>query len=148
MGTFNAGINHYAYSRPTPTVVERSRKQVDGSLNELYQNRKGFPNLLILFPQGHGFMLRRFTFSSPASMTLRSPPSWNSIFTCRLKRQAPLRYLSTPAKNAVHNKAFTDTLLLPKTPFPLRADLKENEVRYGELTRENLYKWQVCTISV
>ena len=81
-------------------------------------------------------------------MTLRSPSSWNSIAPCKLKRPALLRYLSTSAKNPVDNKAFTDTLLLPKTPFPLRADLKENEARYGELTRENLYKWQVCTISV
>ncbi|KIM42355.1 hypothetical protein M413DRAFT_444780 [Hebeloma cylindrosporum] len=75
-------------------------------------------------------------------MTFHSPSSWKSIITCRPKRQALLRYLSTNAKNVVDNKAFTDTLLLPKTPFPLRADLKENEARYGDLTRENLYRWQ------
>ena len=81
-------------------------------------------------------------------MTLRSPSSWNPVVTSRLKRWALLRYLSTSGKNTVDNKAFTDTLLLPKTPFPLRADLKENEARYGELTRENLYRWQECAISV
>ncbi|CAA7268378.1 unnamed protein product [Cyclocybe aegerita] len=40
------------------------------------------------------------------------------------------------------NKAFSATLLLPKTPFKLRQDLKEVETKYEKLTCEDLYRWQ------
>ncbi|KAF9482680.1 isoleucyl-tRNA synthetase [Pholiota conissans] len=75
-------------------------------------------------------------------MTTRLACSWN---TWLFRRQAFSRYLSGKAKKSsedLDNKAFADTLLLPKTAFPLRPNFSENEAAYGELTRETLYRWQ------
>ncbi|KZP15924.1 isoleucyl-tRNA synthetase [Athelia psychrophila] len=47
---------------------------------------------------------------------------------------------ASQASQKVDNKAFTDTLLLPKTSFPLRVDLSNGEFR--KKTSEDLYKWQ------
>ena len=41
------------------------------------------------------------------------------------------------------NKAYSDTLLLPKTPFTLHPNLKEVERKYRKLTCDELYQWQV-----
>jgi isoleucyl-tRNA synthetase len=76
-------------------------------------------------------------------MSTRLAISWK---TCLFQKKALSRYLSTNAKKtaeALDNKAFTDTLLLPKTTFPLRPNFKEIEAAYGDLTRETLYRWQV-----
>ncbi|KAE9386150.1 isoleucyl-tRNA synthetase [Gymnopus androsaceus JB14] len=40
------------------------------------------------------------------------------------------------------NKAFSDTLFLPKTAFPLRPDPTKNEALYRSRTCEELYRWQ------
>ncbi|KAJ4463961.1 tRNA synthetases class I-domain-containing protein [Lentinula edodes] len=39
-------------------------------------------------------------------------------------------------------KAFSDTLFLPKTAFPLRPDPTKNEILYRSRTCEELYRWQ------
>ncbi|KAF8970187.1 tRNA synthetases class I-domain-containing protein [Flammula alnicola] len=79
-------------------------------------------------------------------MTTRVASSWKTSLAPYVCRKHSLsRYLSTNATNVsepADNKAFTNTLLLPKTPFPLRPNFKENEAAYGELTREKLYRWQ------
>jgi isoleucyl-tRNA synthetase len=40
-------------------------------------------------------------------------------------------------------KTYSETLLLPKTAFPLWADPAQSEVPFREKTCERLYKWQV-----
>ncbi|KIK70190.1 hypothetical protein GYMLUDRAFT_34677 [Collybiopsis luxurians FD-317 M1] len=40
------------------------------------------------------------------------------------------------------SKAFSNTLFLPKTKFPLRPDPTKNEALYRSRTSEELYKWQ------
>ncbi|KIK95549.1 hypothetical protein PAXRUDRAFT_140435 [Paxillus rubicundulus Ve08.2h10] len=54
---------------------------------------------------------------------------------CRNFSSAP-----TPAK--LDSKAFSQTLLLPKTSFPLRADPAKSEVPFRKRTCEDLYRWQ------
>jgi isoleucyl-tRNA synthetase len=41
------------------------------------------------------------------------------------------------------NKAYSNTLLLPKTPFKLQPDGKDIEAKFRKLTCEDLYRWQV-----
>ena len=41
------------------------------------------------------------------------------------------------------NRAYSNTLLLPKTPFKLHPDWKEVEKKYRKLTCDELYRWQV-----
>ncbi|KAH7869135.1 uncharacterized protein C8R40DRAFT_1132197 [Lentinula edodes] len=45
-------------------------------------------------------------------------------------------------------KAFSDTLFLPKTAFPLRPDPTKNEILYRSRTCEELYRWQVRRTSI
>ena len=62
-----------------------------------------------------------------------------------LRKRVLSRYLSDkPLKAPVQdNKAFTKTLLLPKTSFPLRVDPEAAEKRFRELTCDGVYRWQV-----
>ncbi|KAF8838923.1 isoleucyl-tRNA synthetase [Paxillus ammoniavirescens] len=46
----------------------------------------------------------------------------------------------TPSK--LDSKAFSQTLLLPKTSFPLRADPAKSEVPFRQKTCDDLYRWQ------
>ena len=41
---------------------------------------------------------------------------------------------------------WAETLLLPKTPFPIRSAPEKSEVPFHEKTTEGLYKWQVRLI--
>jgi hypothetical protein len=41
------------------------------------------------------------------------------------------------------SKAFSKTLLLPKTSFPLRVDPLKGETQYQKRSGEDLYRWQV-----
>ncbi|KAH7345675.1 isoleucyl-tRNA synthetase [Rhizoctonia solani] len=49
------------------------------------------------------------------------------------------RFSSTQTSN---NNTFANTLLLPKTSFPLWADPAQREVPYRQRTTEELYEWQ------
>ena len=62
-----------------------------------------------------------------------------------LSKRVLCRYLSdTPPKTPVQdNKAFTKTLLLPKTSFPLRVNPEAAETRFKDLTCDGVYRWQV-----
>ncbi|KAF9559444.1 isoleucyl-tRNA synthetase [Agrocybe pediades] len=79
-------------------------------------------------------------------MTARIPSLWNISHRCRVRKYLLLaRYYSDkPASSSgnADNKAFSETLLLPKTSFPLRPNLKSVEETYGKLTGESLYRWQ------
>ena len=59
-----------------------------------------------------------------------------------LQRFTPSRYFSS----YVDNKAFTKTLLLPKTSFALRPDPKQIDSLYRKLTCDDLYQWQVSNL--
>ena len=62
-----------------------------------------------------------------------------------LLRPRPLaRYAST----AVDNKAFSKTLLLPKTTFPQWTDPNKTEKALREKTCDGLYRWQVALIAI
>ncbi|ESK91771.1 isoleucyl-trna synthetase [Moniliophthora roreri MCA 2997] len=53
------------------------------------------------------------------------------------------RYLSTsPSWYSMDNKAFSKTLLLPKTKFPLWSDPSKTEISFRPRTCEELYRWQ------
>lgn len=55
-----------------------------------------------------------------------------------------LRYLNYSATLLAQNQnAFANTLLLPKTSFPLWADPAQREEPYRNRTTEELYHWQV-----
>jgi hypothetical protein len=47
------------------------------------------------------------------------------------------------SKCSFDNKAFSQTLLLPKTKFPLRADIPKSEAASRSKICEELYLWQV-----
>ena len=57
----------------------------------------------------------------------------------------PSAYFSSNA-NPLDNKAFTKTLLLPKTSFALRPDPKQIDELYRKLTCDDLYRWQVSDL--
>ncbi|KAH9477821.1 Isoleucine--tRNA ligase, mitochondrial [Psilocybe cubensis] len=74
-------------------------------------------------------------------MTARVLSSWNTIHThCRLRKLNLSRYLS--AKPAADNNTYSNTLLLPKTSFPLRSNPKETDNTYRDLSCDSLYRWQ------
>lgn len=77
-------------------------------------------------------------------MPTRPASSWRAWL---FRKQALARSLSSTAKKfngSQANKAFAETLRLPKTQFPLRPDFRANETAYGDLTRGTLYRWQVA----
>src|SRR5438034_526413 len=45
------------------------------------------------------------------------------------------------------NKMYSDTLLLPKTNFPLRADAVNREILFRDKCSKDLYQWQVFILS-
>jgi hypothetical protein len=53
-------------------------------------------------------------------------------------------------KSKVNNndlsKSYSDTLLLPKTNFPLRADAANREILFQDRCSKDLYKWQVFKV--
>ncbi|RDB30371.1 Isoleucine--tRNA ligase [Hypsizygus marmoreus] len=49
---------------------------------------------------------------------------------------------STSTKKPLDNNSFSNTLLLPKTRFPLWADPSKSEEPFRERTCEGLYRWQ------
>ncbi|CAG8535399.1 6997_t:CDS:2, partial [Ambispora gerdemannii] len=54
--------------------------------------------------------------------------------------------LATESKvksNESASKAYSDTLLLPKTNFPLRADAAKREITFRKRCTEDLYLWQL-----
>ncbi len=80
-------------------------------------------------------------------MHARVSASWRVLSTHYRLRKIPSRNLSSDAKYAKtvdnEDKAYSNTLLLPKTPFKLQPDLREIEKTYRRLTCDELYRWQV-----
>ncbi|KAF8639113.1 hypothetical protein AX17_001728 [Amanita inopinata Kibby_2008] len=68
------------------------------------------------------------------------PVSWRTA-TFPNRYTAYKRYYATQAKT-VDSKAFSKTLLLPKTPFPLWSDPSKSETPFQKRTGEELYRWQ------
>ena len=46
-------------------------------------------------------------------------------------------------ENGKDSKLYSDTLLLPKTNFPLRADAVNREIFFQDRCTKDLYQWQV-----
>ncbi|KAJ3729726.1 isoleucyl-tRNA synthetase [Lentinula raphanica] len=59
-----------------------------------------------------------------------------------LRRHAGARLSRAFSTVPLDTKAFSNTLLLPKTAFPLRPDPTKNEALYRTRTCEELYRWQ------
>jgi hypothetical protein len=57
----------------------------------------------------------------------------------------PYRRHSSAQAMATDSKAFSKTLLLPKTSFPLWADPSKSEAPFRKRTGEDLYRWQVLS---
>ena len=55
----------------------------------------------------------------------------------------PSSFHSDQNLTAIDSKAFSETLLLPKTPFPLWTDPSRSEFPFRTRTCEGLYRWQV-----
>jgi hypothetical protein len=84
-----------------------------------------------------------------------SPNCWPLLTTLRI---AGARYHVSPyalkypftrsnSSQALSKNAFANTLLLPKTNFPLWANPAQREVPYRHKTTEELYKWQVSIVN-
>lgn len=69
----------------------------------------------------------------------------NSIFSNRrfLSCSSCLNARETPTKSKDRKHAYSDTLNLPRTPFPLKADAAKREILFRKRTTEELYDWQV-----
>src|ERR1043166_3000800 len=52
-----------------------------------------------------------------------------------------LNFNSDSKKNNNLNKSYSDTLLLPKTNFPLRADAVNREILFRDRCSKDLYHW-------
>jgi len=83
------------------------------------------------------------------SMSIRVLHPWHSLLKLPCSSAVKRRHLSQSIPlftngtvSSVDSKAFSRTLLLPKTSFPLRSDPSKSEFR--KKTSEDLYKWQVC----
>jgi len=78
-------------------------------------------------------------------MHARVSVSWRILSThYRLRKHIPSRNLSSDAKYVEsEDKAHSNTLLLPKTPFKLQPDPRAVEKTYRGLTCDELYRWQV-----
>jgi hypothetical protein len=98
------------------------------------------------------YLLRTFR-ASQALFSMRTR-SWRALHFIPKLRCTPSpnrRDLSQAAPSftegtisKVDSKAFSMTLLLPKTSFPLRSDPSKSE--FQRKTCQDLYKWQVCVI--
>lgn len=91
-------------------------------------------------------------------MLTRHIGSWRSAnpsLACSCVPTSPNRFLSTSAPR-LSNKAkgkrrvkdpvdqfYSDSLKLPKTAFPLRAEANRREKLFWKRTTDNLYRWQV-----
>ncbi|CAB4373577.1 unnamed protein product [Rhizophagus irregularis] len=74
-------------------------------------------------------------------------------FTLKFSRTLLLKKFSSKIidesskKSKVNNndlsKLYSDTLLLPKTNFPLRADAANREILFQDRWSKDLYKWQI-----
>lgn len=58
-----------------------------------------------------------------------------------------LNFSSESKKSNNLNKFYSETLLLPKTNFPLRADAVKREILFRDRCTKDLYQWQVCILS-
>jgi hypothetical protein len=65
----------------------------------------------------------------------------NALAHFRFHRLTATRYAST--KPSADNKAFSNTLLLPKTSFSQWPDLETTEAVLRTKTCDDLYRWQV-----
>lgn len=81
----------------------------------------------------------------------RSTPHPSSLFFFEVQRPMSIsRWPTIQRLTTCHNyststysKAYSATLLLPKTEFPLRADPSIREEPFRQRTSEGLYQWQV-----
>lgn len=63
----------------------------------------------------------------------------------RRTRKSPILHVwrcYSDSKSGDDSRSFGDTLLLPKTNFPLRADPTQREVPFRTRTCDDLYRWQ------
>jgi hypothetical protein len=98
-----------------------------------------------------GFELFRM---SPSSLATRSKCRTLGAFTARTSAVSTLlackrrpfsstsSRLSSPAKTD-DSKKYSQTLLLPKTSFPLYNDPEKSEVPFRKRASDDLYRWQV-----
>ena len=88
-------------------------------------------------------MIARVTVCPRILLTKCTPRTYISrrnLFSSavRLSDQAP-----STAEVPLDSKAYSKTLLLPKTSFPLWSNPPEVENQYRSLTCDSLYRWQV-----
>ncbi|KAF9523263.1 tRNA synthetases class I-domain-containing protein [Crepidotus variabilis] len=82
-------------------------------------------------------------------MSTRVSASWNVFYSrtrcrvpCLTRQHASEATNASVSPGAGDNKAFSKTLLLPKTSFKLRPDVKGVEEKYRKLSCDELYQWQ------
>ncbi|ORY90370.1 isoleucyl-tRNA synthetase [Syncephalastrum racemosum] len=61
-----------------------------------------------------------------------------------LARLQPCRALTTTSAAVAKKNPYSETLLLPKTPFPLRADAVNREHQFRDRCMKDLYEWQLA----
>lgn len=82
--------------------------------------------------------VREVVLQSFMNLCLRKPKRG-----CRLYSVLPTVNTVQDYPKEPKTKAYSDTLLLPKTSFPLRTSGAKREEIYRKKTTEDLYKWQV-----
>ena len=94
--------------------------------------------ILILACNGINVQVRLLSLEHPELDGSRNAVS---AFSTRI----PCRGLSSaPTSAKLDSKAFSKTLLLPKTSFPLWSDPAKTEAPFRRKTCDELYRWQVC----
>ncbi|CAG8494859.1 11034_t:CDS:10 [Ambispora leptoticha] len=83
--------------------------------------------------------IRRFHIVNPRSKLSTFAFGHRTIATsvARLATESKVK------SNEAASKAYSDTLLLPKTNFPLRADAAKREITFRKRCTEDLYLWQL-----
>jgi hypothetical protein len=94
-------------------------------------------------------VLRRATESTMLARSrvghLSHPNSLRPIVGARRRTFSSSSASSAAAPSSSHSHA--NTLSLPKTPFPLRADAAKREHLFRSRTTDELYAWQVSPVS-
>lgn len=110
-----------------------------------YSSLRHIFRLLLLHPTTrHRFYfhsLSPVTHSNMASLGASLSRSWRG--SARSASATTRSLSSTATLLAKPKNPYTDTLLLPKTPFPLRANAVSREHLFKDRCTSELYEWQV-----
>ncbi|KAK9475914.1 tRNA synthetases class I-domain-containing protein [Lipomyces japonicus] len=73
-------------------------------------------------------------------------PVQQALLSCTSNKRLLLaaRHATTATSTLTHS--YSDTILMPKTDFPVRTDRKKVQERFGKIVSDDLYDWQKSTL--